>query len=134
MGNKISKHFTSHVDRRPFVEFLINGQKVLFLYDTGAQNSFIDLNSFRQLNLTEKNPVHQSKKLAGLVGKPEAFDILISDVDISILDRDLTFQFRICLFPRQTTILGIDFIHKFFLSYCVLNRTFEFKSSNPFDY
>ena len=133
MGNKSSKHFTSHADRRPFVEVLVNGQKVLFMYDTGAQNSFIDSNTFRQLNLTEKNPEHQSKKLAGLVGKPEEFDILISDVDISILNKDLTFPFRICPFPRQTTILGIDFIHKFFLSYCVVNRIFEFKSSNPFD-
>ena len=133
MGNKNLKHFVRHADQRPF-KVEINEQKVLFLYDAGAQNSFLNSNLFKQLNLTEKNPSYKSSELSGLVGKAERFDIVSSGVDITILNRDLSFRYLICPFPRQTAILGIDFIHRYFLSCCVFNKTFEFKSFNPFDY
>ena len=54
MGNKNSKNCAQRIDLRPKIDVIIGEQVVSFLYDTGAQDSTIDVNLFNSFQLIRK--------------------------------------------------------------------------------
>ena len=129
MGTKQSKT-VKRVDQRPKVKVVINGMSIVFLYDTGADNCYLDKKVFDSLKVVKKNYVECKDTITSSLGKPLTVNTFICDLDISIDNKQFCHPFTIVENCNER-IIGIDFIHAHCLQYNVLTRSLEWKEHYP---
>ena len=128
MGKTYSTFIPSCVDNRPYIQISINNKVVSFLYDTSSKNSSIDLQLFHCLNIEQKNSVQKKKYIIDSFGKVKKLRYVVCDIKLVLDQTEIVFPFQIFVNKQFPSVLGIDFIHAFGLSYCALDQAVLFGS------
>ena len=119
-----SIHSTS---KRPYADVTINDIKIKFLYDTGADVSCIQEETFRKLKLPITKISHKDCKSAG----GQSLKILgQTELPLKFDGKTFSHTFLVIKDLNEKGIFGIDLISKHQLNYSPKNREFSWCEGN----
>jgi hypothetical protein len=120
---------------RPFIETIMHGNKILALYDSGADISCLSETEFRRIpiQLRPSLKIGNTVKCKSASGQELKIKGVYS-ITINILGRMIEHPFRVMKNLNEKMIIGSDFIHKHLLAYDPALQKVFWQNQNEWQY